>query len=207
MAVSVGIGNCEIIDQGGYKMFAEPCEKIASVMTGFHQNWGIAGGWAIDLFIGQETRNHSDIEIAVFRKDQVDVKQYLKNWTFHKVVKGERQFWGDEFLERPIHELHAIREADQQLVEILLNETDDEQWLFRRDKSISLPLDKVWFSSKEGMPYLNPVIVLLYKVRGTREKDHQDFHQVIGHLHTSDRQWLKAAIEQHEPEHEWLSYL
>ncbi|MEH7135607.1 hypothetical protein V7090_21395, partial [Priestia megaterium] len=39
--------------------------------------------------MGRETRNHSDIEIALYRKDQLEIKAYLKEWDFKKVVKGE----------------------------------------------------------------------------------------------------------------------
>lgn len=54
----------------------EQCQSVASLMSGFNNSWGIAGGWAIDLFIGKETREHKDIEIAIFRKDQL----YFKNF-------------------------------------------------------------------------------------------------------------------------------
>ncbi|WP_445326865.1 nucleotidyltransferase domain-containing protein [Solibacillus sp. FSL W7-1464] len=40
----------------------------------------IAGGWAIDLLIGKETREHKDI--AIFRKDQLNLKAYLKRMGF-----------------------------------------------------------------------------------------------------------------------------
>lgn len=55
-------------------MSFEQCQSITSLMAGFNKTWGIAGGWAIDLFIGKETREHKDIEIAVFRKNQLYLK-------------------------------------------------------------------------------------------------------------------------------------
>ncbi|HEY8562140.1 MAG TPA: hypothetical protein VIL74_17330 [Pyrinomonadaceae bacterium] len=36
-------------------------------MRGFEPDWFIAGGRAIDLFLGGTTRTHADIEIAIFR--------------------------------------------------------------------------------------------------------------------------------------------
>lgn len=47
-------------------------------MTGFEGKWCIAGGWAIDLYLGKEIRTHGDIEILVFREDQKILKNYLK---------------------------------------------------------------------------------------------------------------------------------
>jgi hypothetical protein len=37
--------------------------KISKLMKDFNKPWYIAGGWAIDLFLGLVTRSHQDIEI------------------------------------------------------------------------------------------------------------------------------------------------
>lgn len=42
----------------------------------------------IELFIGKETREHKDVDIAIFRKDQLYPKKYLKEWEFKKVMSG-----------------------------------------------------------------------------------------------------------------------
>jgi hypothetical protein len=86
-------------------MLFEQCHHITSFMLGFNKTWIFAGGWAIDLFIGKETRQHQDIEIAIFRKDQLHLKKYLKEWEFKKVIKGEFYSWENEFLELPIVKL------------------------------------------------------------------------------------------------------
>jgi Aminoglycoside-2''-adenylyltransferase len=31
--------------------------------------WWIAGGWAIDLFLGRQTRRHEDIDVLILRQD------------------------------------------------------------------------------------------------------------------------------------------
>ena len=48
----------------------------------------MAGGWAIDLFLGRETRNHQDIDIAIFREDQFELRRHLANWKWEKTVNG-----------------------------------------------------------------------------------------------------------------------
>ena len=53
------------------------CIKVNEWMSEFNGSWGIAGGWAIDLFIGKETRLHSDIEVALLREDQQGLKKAL----------------------------------------------------------------------------------------------------------------------------------
>jgi hypothetical protein len=45
-------------------MSFEQCHRITSFMSGFNKPCFFAGGWAIDLFIGKQTRPHQDIEIA-----------------------------------------------------------------------------------------------------------------------------------------------
>jgi hypothetical protein len=59
-------------------MLFEQCHRITFFMSGFNKTCFFAGDWAIDLFIGKETRQHQDIEIALFRKDQLLLKEYLK---------------------------------------------------------------------------------------------------------------------------------
>ncbi|MGM0867371.1 MAG: nucleotidyltransferase domain-containing protein [Bacillota bacterium] len=114
-------------------MSFEHCESITSLMGGFNKTWFVAGGWAIDLFIGKETREHKDIEIAVFRKDQLYLKHFLKDWEFQKVIKGEFHPWKDEFLELPVHEIHGANKLNGDKIEVLLNETQESDWKFRRD--------------------------------------------------------------------------
>ena len=43
---------------------------IKTIMSGFASNYWIAGGWAIDLHLGKQSRPHKDIEIAIDRADQ-----------------------------------------------------------------------------------------------------------------------------------------
>jgi aminoglycoside-2''-adenylyltransferase len=42
----------------------QPCD-IAARMDDVDFPWFVAGGWAIDLFVGSRTRDHEDLEIAV----------------------------------------------------------------------------------------------------------------------------------------------
>ena len=188
-------------------MSFKQCFQINEVMKGFNRRWYIAGGWAIDLYLNNQTRNHHDIEIAIARKDQLNLKEYLINWTFNKVFKGELSIWEHEYLELPIHELHGKNNSTNEKLEVLLNEIESNQWKFRREESITCRLDAFYSVSSEGIPYLNPEIVLLYKVKNTREKDHQDFKNTVNYLTNSQKKWLREAILVHHPNHEWLEDL
>jgi len=188
-------------------MTFEQCKYINNVMSGFNKNWFFAGGWAIDLFLGKETRDHHDIEIGIFREDQIKLKQFLSTWNFKKVFKGKFISWDDEYLELPIHEILATNNANYFELEILLNECDAESWKFRRNLKISYPLQSIIMYFETGLPYLAPEIVLLYKVRNTREKDHKDFLSIKDCLKSNQQNWLRQVIKIHEPQHEWLQLL
>ena len=183
------------------------CQKVVEWMEGYDRPWGIAGGWAIDLFVGNETRNHSDIEIAILREDQQRIKKVLGDWNFQKVVSGKLVDWGMETVELPIHELHGEHQQSGERLEILLNEVEGDLWIFRREPTITFPSSTLFLKTKDGVPYLHPAIVLLYKAKNAREKDHSDFQTVRDLLSKTDRQWLCNALETHVPDHEWISQL
>lgn len=183
------------------------CEEVVEWMETFDRPWGVAGGWAIDLFVGHVTRAHSDIEIAIFREDQRRLKEVLDDWSFQKVVMGQMVDWESETLELPIHELHGVQETNGNRLEVLLNECEKGQWVFRREPAITFPSSLSFLMSKEGIPYLHPVIVLLYKSKNTREKDHADFLTVKELINKRDKAWLYNALGIHAPGHSWISQL
>ncbi len=63
----------------------ESSEELAGVtelMRDFKRPWYIAGGWAIDLFVGRRTRIHNNVDIAIIRRDQRALRSQLVDWTF-----------------------------------------------------------------------------------------------------------------------------
>jgi len=189
-------------------MFDVPL-KVWFLMRDFKPNWFIAGGWAIDLYLGKETRPHDDIEIAIFRQDQIVLQDYLNGWVLKKAVNGTLPIWNrGERLELPIHEIHCFKEAaEPPSLEVLLNETDGDDWLFRRNEKITKPLSKLSLTSNLGMKFLRPEIVLLYKSKNPRAKDEQDFESVIGGGDAESKNWLKNALAICDSNHQWLQRL
>lgn len=171
-------------------------------MHGFKPDWFIAGGWAIDLYIGKQTREHSDIEIAIFREDQLVLQEYLKDQNRKKVVNGKLSKWEkDEFLELPIHEIHSDG------FEILLNERNESEWIYRRDARIRYPLNKFSLRIDDVLKILSPEIVLLYKSKDVKEKDDLDFESVLEKLKKERKEWLRASIKLSDENHKWLEKL
>ncbi|PHN02510.1 nucleotidyltransferase domain-containing protein [Flavilitoribacter nigricans] len=181
-------------------------KAIQELLANYRGTWMVAGGWAIDLYLDQTTRSHHDIEIAIPREEQMDLKAYLQEWQFDFIRSGQRFRWLDAYLELPIHELHGKKDGDN--LEVLLNEITGDQWIYRRDARVSYPLEKAMIRTPSGIPALCPEIVLLYKSKSIREKDEADFLQVIDTLGRSELSWLKSAISlSNGANHQWLRRL
>lgn len=178
-------------------------------MRNFKPTWFVAGGWAVDLYLGKMTRPHGDIELAIFRKDQLALHNYLKGWLLRKVVHGELSPWfQNEFLKPPTHEIHCFDgESDPRQLEVLLNEGGDKEWVYRRNGKVTRSLAKCQLVSKEGVKFLCPEIVLLYKSKKPSAKDEQDFTEIIKHLDAEQREWLKDSIAICDARHHWLQCL
>ena len=178
-------------------------------MSNFKPRWLIAGGWAIDLFFGKETRPHQDIEIAVLRRDQTIIRDYFDGWQFRKIAGGKKEVWQrGEWLALPVHEIHCLNELmPPTQIEILLNESNETEWIYRRNDKVRRPLDKIQLERGAGVKFLCPEIVLLYKSKLPRAKDERDFLAVVERLDAERKKWLKDAIEVCDSKHPWLQSL
>lgn len=184
-------------------------DAVVRLMSDFPALWCIAGGWAIDLFLGRTTRDHDDVDVAIFRDDQLVIHGYFPDWSKRKVVAGVYEDWlPTEWLSLPEHEIHIESPDDPpEVIEFLLNERDGDEWLFRRDLTVTLPVDKLIQADAGGLPILSPAVVLLYKAKAPRQKDEADFRMTVPRLALSDREWLRQALERVHPGHHWLTKL
>ena len=189
-------------------MFDVPLQ-VQFLMRDFKPQWFVAGGWAIDLYLEKVTRQHDDIEIAIFRQDQSALQNYLDDWTLKKVVNGELSDWQrGERLELPIFEIHCFNKSSEpQFLEVLFDQTNSDEWLFRRNEKVIKPLSELFLTSNSGIKFLRPEVVLLYKSKNPRSKDEQDFEAVAKRLDAESKQWLKNALAVCCAEHHWLQRL
>ncbi len=181
---------------------------IHSLLRAFTRPWYFAGGWALDLYLGKKTRPHEDVEIVVFRRDQFALREYLVGWSFQKAIPGEKRLepWSEgELLGPPIHEVHCT-DSEHEL-EILFEEGDGACWRYRRNPAIGLPVSSIGLATEEGLPYLAPEIILLYKAKNPRDKDEADLASVLPFLDERRRSWLRDAVEACHPGHPWLALI
>lgn len=184
----------------------EPREA-AALMRGYARPWWIGGGWALDLFLGRETREHGDIDVVVFRADQQQARRHFAGWELQVAHEGTLTPWRGERLELPVHTVWA-RPAAAALweVELFLMESDGSRWQFRRDPSVTLELGRVGLE-RDGVPYLAPEIALLYKSKQPRAHDEADFEAVLPQLPPERRTWLATALASQDRRHPWLRRL
>lgn len=178
----------------------------------YERPWAVCGGWAIDLCLNRVTRPHKDVDFAVFRRDQLVIQEYLssRGWTLEKAADGQLVPWHPgEWIDLPVHVIWCKNaNASPDHVELLFNEVDEGNFLYRRDTSITLPLEKTILSSPSGIPVLAPEIVLLYKSAKPEDPSASaDLKNILPQLSLETCDWIIAALRKLNPNHVWLNEL
>jgi hypothetical protein len=177
-------------------------------LAGVRAPWWVAGGWALDLFLGRQSRSHHDFDVGILRRDVLEVIAQLSSWEFFESKDGllvpllstpprcaVNSLWG-----RP-------RGGTHWLLELMLDESDRDAWVFRRDQRIRVSLKTAIRHTSRGVPYLAPELQLLYKSRVIRPQDQADFECAAPLLGTPARAWLRESLRTIDPNHRWLAQL
>ncbi len=175
--------------------------------------WWVSSGWAIDLYLGRVTRVHHDFDVGLFREDQLAARRHLasRGWTFLTPHEGRLEPWPASMrLELPRHQAHAHKQGG--FIDMLLSDRDGSIWRFRRNPRVVRQVDRLVLRGPEGLPYLAPEVVLLFKSatggKAPRPRDEADFAAVLAAgLEPERREWLRGALEVYQPDHGWLASL
>jgi hypothetical protein len=170
--------------------------------------WWVAGGWALDLFLGHQARPHKDLDIGILRRDARSVLDALAGWEFFEATGGE--LFGPVAAEvRPeVNSLWGRRlHTREWALELLLDDCEGEEWVYRRDRRVRRPLDTVMRHDAERTPYLAPELQLLYKSSRMRPEDQLDFERVRAALADDPREWLARVLGELDRQHPWLPAL
>jgi hypothetical protein len=165
---------------------------------------------AIDRVLGRVTREHDDLDIAVFRKHEGLVRAWLARWELWCGGSPGSGLNRLDIEDRLPYDLHGIwcrrQESEPWSFEILLEESTDKDWLYRRNHLVTLPLDET-IQGAQGIPVMAPQVVLLYKSKSPRQRDWADFNAALPLLSARQREWLKSALSEAHPACPWLAQL
>lgn len=110
---------------------------VARRLAGISAPWYIAAGWALDLFRGEQTREHHDIEIGVPAGQFPEIREHFAEFTFEAV--GAARIWESATPQV----LSATRQTwlrepatGHYLLDVFREPHDGEVWIYRRDETI-----------------------------------------------------------------------
>lgn len=196
-------------------------------------DYALCGGSAIDLFIGQKTRPHKDLDVSVYWEDRDEIVQYMleHGWNIyepcgyqylHKITNIKEQkcvksnIWcikhnnpHYKFVEHEKEIFTVNFDGSEQtkldFIEFLFNNHDSEHFIYARNHSIKRELYKAIIKSND-VCYLAPELVLLYKSNALNNPDYQhDFDNVLPKMNENQITWLENALVCMFPDgHEWI---
>lgn len=182
-------------------------QVIADRLAGLRLPWYVAAGWALDLFHGAQTRPHADLEIAVPAARFPEVAARFHDCRFCVAHRGTLLPATADAL-RASHQTWAWEPAaGKWRFDVFREPHDNETWICRRDHRIRRPYTEIIERTPDGIPFLAPEIVLLFKAKNTRDKDEADFHRVLPKLDRHRRRWLNDALGTASPAHPWREVL
>lgn len=92
----------------------------------------------------------------------------------------------------------------------MIIDTEDDRWIYKRNKTIQRPINDIFLKTIDGIPYLGPEIQLLHKGGSSqiREKDYSDFNTILPSLLPQEKAWLKSSLLLQFPEgHDWFKFI
>lgn len=213
----------------------ELLRSAAEELGDLNIKWCFSGGWAIDLFLGNKSRPHKDLDIMIFKNDIKAAVSYLseRDWRIEAPTRqgflpvNAENFDTFEYdnlwcmnEKYPMDYLkvdeqgscnfyHYERDIQEQVdyIEILLNTFEEGCFVYAKNPAIRLDIDKA-ISKFEGLPYLAPEIVLLYKSKYLSEDNISDFEMVTEKMNAEQREWLKVALStEYGADHPWVEAL
>ena len=196
------------LDHGAWSAW-HPSE-LAGRLGAIAKPWCIVGGWALDLWQGRQTRDHEDLEFAVLREDVDIFRQCLSGgMRFHAVGDGVVTYLPPD--EQPPADIFQIWCEDvaarRWRADMMIEPGTPEMWVYKRDARISAPRAEMVARTADGIPYLKPAAILLFKAKYRRAKDEVDFDNALERLTAPERVWLKACLDALHPGHAWVQRL
>ncbi|MCK0089778.1 hypothetical protein HCA61_08325 [Rhodococcus sp. HNM0563] len=184
-------------------------QDAADLLRDYPGRWWIAGGWAIDAFVGSG-REHGDLDLGVPREE---VEQFVD------FVSSRLDVWAASGSLTPILPNRStpildecgnlwlrVSGAEPWEYDVLLENVRGTTWHYKRAPHVTRPLDEcLW--NRAGITYLRPEVQLLLKAKHARAKDTFDLNRCLPLLDEASLAWLGEALREESPDHQWLELL
>lgn len=189
-----------------WKWWSPHPDALPALVGDVAVEWWVSGGWAIDLFLGRQSREHADLDISCFREDLDRLLACFADWDVRSAMDGVlRPLPVDGTVESTTTTLWMKpAQSDCWVLEVQIEERSEGDWLYRRDHRIRRPAGDILMRTEAGIPYVCPEVQLLYKSKDPRERDLADLRFALPLLTPAARTWLQTGLELTEPDHPWL---
>lgn len=161
--------------------------EVRERLVGVDVPWCVVAGWAIDLYRGAPTRDQEDTEIAVPASRFPEIRGAFAE--FDLDVVGSGHIWPLEHEAFDVMHQTWVRDrtTGRYHLDIFREPHDGEIWICRLDGNIRRPYSEIFRTTEDGIPYLVPEIVLLFKAKHDLPKDNFDFVGVLPLLDSEQR--------------------
>jgi hypothetical protein len=204
------------------------------ILKGQSFEYAICGGFAIDLFLGYESRKHGDIDISAYWKDRNAIIIYMQSKGFkvyemlgggraHHITDINNQLYKKRNIfcitddcelvnltqtdEKDIYSIdfYHIGQTDLNFIEFLFNDKDKDNFLYARNNNIKRELNKAILHNND-IVYMAPELVLLYKSTDIeREGYQQDYELALVKMNNEQIEWLNNSLKAMYPKgHKWI---
>jgi len=180
---------------------------MAEFFAGFERPWWVVGGWAIEAFTGAP-REHEDVDVSILGCDVPALREHVgDSWQLWNIADGALRpltdHWPDVM--HPESQIWGRRDAASPWAfDLPLTPDRAGLWTNKRLPDHVAPVEDVTWVAGDGIRYLNPEIVLLYKARLARLKDARDLDRAWPLLDERSRSWLRRKVALLHPDHAWL---
>ena len=177
-----------------------PVLAVRSLLSDLTVPYWIAGGWAIDLAVGRVTRDHADVDIMLLERDEYALRTELTEVDIQLIGRdGQPGPWpaGRRLAAGPGRLVLQSRNLPLP-TEVFLGSAVGAFWVYHRGpRCIRRPLAHI--THRDGIPFLAPEVVLLFKSRSKSDKDQRDVETALPVLDAGQRAWLRDTLEQLPP--------
>ena len=186
------------------------------------------------MFLNRSIRNHGDIDVSAFWGDRDKIILYMQSlgWQVFEICGGGTAHYITDIKNQikakrnifcfkdscSLVKLSRQSETDMyyldfdhsgqtklDFIEFLFNNRNADSFIYARNEDITLPLPKA-IMARNGMPYLAPELILLYKSTDIEREGYQlDYDSAIVTMSSEQKDWLQTALKVMNPSgHKWL---